>query len=84
VITGLPTPGSAVVSVVVAVVVLGAVAALLDEEVVVWLVCVCDGDELGVELPHATQATATSAAAARRATVVAEPGQCIERQPRRC
>jgi hypothetical protein len=71
------------VSVVVAVVLLVAVAALLDDDVVVWLVSVCDGDVVVLELPHAVQAAATSTAAARRATVVAEPGGCIDRQLRR-
>jgi hypothetical protein len=84
VITGLPTPGSAVVSVLVAVVLLVAVAALLDEEVVVWLLSVWEGDDVVPELPHAEQAAATSTAAARRATVVAEPGRCIDGQLGRC
>jgi hypothetical protein len=85
VITGLPTPGSAVVSVALEVAVAVAVAALLDDEVVVWLAAVRDGDEETVvlELPQPAQAAATSTAAARRATVVAEPGRCIDRRPGR-
>ncbi|MGZ4171010.1 MAG: hypothetical protein ACXVR1_09605 [Solirubrobacteraceae bacterium] len=82
----MPTPGSVVVSVVAVLALPVAVAALLDDVVVVWLEVVCVGDDEAVvlELPQATQATATSAAAARRAAVGAEPGQCIDRRPRRC
>src|SRR5690349_14353096 len=80
---GLPVPGRAVVSVVLALwllLLVVAVAALLVELVVGRVVVVALADVVGCELPHAAQVTAARTAAARRAAVVAEPGDRIERR----